>query len=84
MMSLLGALAALASGVVKEGVGFHWLANFGTLTAIFILVAVLRVARARYACHLITEFAPSISCFSSLPAVLLADVGNTRWLSPPK
>lgn len=48
MMSLLGALAALASGVVKEGVGFHWLANFGTLTAIFILVAVLRVARARY------------------------------------
>lgn len=47
-MSLLGALAALASGLVKETAGFHWLANFGTLTAIVILLAAIRVGRARY------------------------------------
>lgn len=46
-MSLLGAIAAFSSGLVKEGPGFHWLANFGTLTAIFVLFAAMRVARAR-------------------------------------
>ena len=44
-MSLLGAVAAFSSGLVKEAAGFHWLANFGTLTAIFIFFAALRVAR---------------------------------------
>lgn len=45
-MSLMGAIAALSSGLVKEAAGFHWLANFGTLTAIFIIFAAIRVARA--------------------------------------
>lgn len=44
-MSLMGAVAALSSGLVKELAGFHWLANFGTLTAVFIFVAAVRVAR---------------------------------------
>lgn len=47
-MSLLGATAALSSGLVKEVAGFHWLANFGTLTAIFIFLAAVRIARAQY------------------------------------
>lgn len=45
-MSLLGAVAAFGSGFVKEGAGYHWLANFGTLTAIFILFAAMRAVRA--------------------------------------
>jgi MFS family permease len=47
-MSLLGAVAAFGSGLVKEGVGYHWLANFGTLTAIFILFMAMRALRASY------------------------------------
>lgn len=47
-MSLFGALAALSSGFVKETAGFHWLANLATLTAVVIVLAALRVARAQY------------------------------------
>jgi MFS family permease len=47
-MSLLGAIAASASGLVKEGPGYVWLANFGTLTAVLILVMALRVVRTVY------------------------------------
>lgn len=43
LMSLLGALAAFSSGFVKEVAGFHWLANFATLAAVFILVGAVRV-----------------------------------------
>ncbi len=46
-MSLLGAVAAFSSGMVKEAAGYHWLANFGTLTAILIFFAAIRVARHR-------------------------------------
>lgn len=48
MMSLLGAVAAFSSGLVKESAGYHWLANFGTLTAILIFFAAVRLARAQY------------------------------------
>jgi MFS family permease len=47
-MSLLGAVAASASGVVKAGPGYVWLANFGTATAVLILFMALRVARTAY------------------------------------
>lgn len=47
-MSLLGAIAAFSSGLIKETVGFHWLANFGIVTAILIIFAAVRVARAQY------------------------------------
>lgn len=47
-MSLLGAVAAFGSGLVKDGVGYHWLANFGTLTAVFILFMAMRAMRAAY------------------------------------
>jgi len=46
-MSLLGAIAALSSGFVKEMVGYHWLANFATLAAILTLFAVATVARSQ-------------------------------------
>ncbi len=46
-MSLLGAVAAFSSGMVKEAAGYHWLANFGTLTAILIFFAAVRVAKAQ-------------------------------------
>ncbi len=48
MTSLLGAVAAFSSGLVKQTAGYHWLANFGTLTAVVIFVAAIRLARARY------------------------------------
>lgn len=45
-MSLLGATAAFTSGLVKETVGYHWLANFATLAAFLVLMsAVLLRAR---------------------------------------
>ncbi len=44
-MSLLGATAAFSSGFVKEIVGYHWLANFATASALLILVASLLVGR---------------------------------------
>lgn len=47
-MSLLGAVAASASGLVKEGPGYAWLANFGTLTAVLILIMAFRVVRTVY------------------------------------
>ena len=37
-MSLFAAAAAFASGFVKELVGFHWLANFATLSAMVVLL----------------------------------------------
>lgn len=46
-VSLLGASAALMSGFVKEMAGFHWLANFATITAVLMLVAATRVGRSR-------------------------------------
>jgi MFS family permease len=48
MISLFGAVAAFSSGLVKESAGYHWLANFGTITAVMILFAAVRLARARY------------------------------------
>ena len=47
-MSLLGAVAASASGLVKEGPGYAWLANFGTFTAILILILAVRTVRSVY------------------------------------
>jgi len=47
LMSLLGATAALLSGFVKSTVGFHWLANFATIAAVLILVAVVYVENSR-------------------------------------
>lgn len=44
-MSVLGAGAAFSSGFVKEMVGYHWLANFATFSALVILVATLVVSR---------------------------------------
>lgn len=38
-MSVLGAVAALSSGVIKETIGYHWLANFATIAAFLILMA---------------------------------------------
>jgi MFS family permease len=46
-MSVLGAAAAFTSGLVKETLGFHWLANFATLAAILTLAAVASVSRAQ-------------------------------------
>jgi len=45
-MSVLAAVAAFGSGFVKEMAGFHWLANFATLAAVVMIVAVLQVRRA--------------------------------------
>lgn len=45
LMSGLAAVAALGSGFVKSTVGFHWLANFATLTAVLILINALVVDR---------------------------------------
>lgn len=44
-VSLLGAVAALSSGFVKEMAGYHWLANFATVAAILTLAAVATVSR---------------------------------------
>ena len=38
LMSLFAAAAAFASGFVKELVGYHWLANFATLSAVLVLI----------------------------------------------
>lgn len=46
-MSLLGAIAAFGSGIIKEMVGYHWLANLATVSAILILLAVANAARKR-------------------------------------
>jgi MFS family permease len=43
--SVLGAVAAFASGFVKEMVGYHWLANFATIAAALIVIAALRLQR---------------------------------------
>jgi len=45
-MSVLAAIAAFSSGFVKEFAGFHWLANFATIAAVLMIVAVLQVRRA--------------------------------------
>jgi MFS family permease len=47
-MSLFGAVAASASGLVKAGPGYVWLANFGTVTAVLILLMAQRVGRSAY------------------------------------
>lgn len=44
-MNLLGAIAALASGFVKDFSGFHWLANTATAGAIFIVILAVAVGR---------------------------------------
>ena len=44
-VSVFGASAALLSGFVKEMAGFHWLANFATITAVLIFIAATRVGR---------------------------------------
>ena len=38
-MSLLGAVAAFSSGLVKETVGYHWLANFATIAGFLMLMS---------------------------------------------
>lgn len=43
LMSLLGASAAFSSGFVKTVVGYEWLANFATASAVLILLAAIRV-----------------------------------------
>jgi MFS family permease len=45
-MSVLAAVAAFSSGFVKEFAGFHWLANFATIAAVLMIVAVLQARRA--------------------------------------
>lgn len=45
LMSALGALAALLSGVIKQELGFHWLANFATIAAVLMFVAALMMKR---------------------------------------
>ncbi len=45
LMSVLAALAAIFSGMVKSGVGYHWLANFATMSAVLILVSAYYVYR---------------------------------------
>ena len=37
LMTGFSAGAALASGFIKQGVGFHWLANLATIAAVLIL-----------------------------------------------
>lgn len=44
-MNVLGAVAAGASGLVKDLAGYHWLANFATASAVLIVVAALGIAR---------------------------------------
>jgi MFS family permease len=46
LMRVLGGLAALSSGFVKSSFGFHWLANFATVSSLMILVGAFFVARA--------------------------------------
>jgi MFS family permease len=44
-MGSLGAVAAFSSGLVKASAGFHWLANFATLSALAIMLAAVAVVR---------------------------------------
>jgi MFS family permease len=44
-MSAFGAVAAFSSGLVKEMVGYHWLANFATIAAFLTVVAAASVSR---------------------------------------
>ena len=43
ILSLLGGGAALASGFIKQGVGFHWLANLAFALALVVLIAAVRL-----------------------------------------
>ena len=45
ILSLLGGSAALASGLIKQSVGFHWLANLAFALALVVLVAAIRFRR---------------------------------------
>jgi len=45
VMSLLGATAAFSSGFVKSTVGYHWLANLATVSAVLVLFITWSVAR---------------------------------------
>lgn len=45
VMSLLGATAAFSSGFVKSTVGYHWLANLATVSAVLVLFVTWSVAR---------------------------------------
>jgi MFS family permease len=45
LMSGLGALAALLSGLIKQELGFHWLANFATIAAVLMFVTALSMKR---------------------------------------
>jgi MFS family permease len=45
VMNLLAALAALASGFVKDLAGYHWLVNIATASALLVLVAVWSLIR---------------------------------------
>ena len=39
LMTGFSAAAALASGFIKQGAGYHWLANLATISAVLILIA---------------------------------------------
>lgn len=45
ILSLLGGSAALLSGLIKEGFGFHWLSNLAFLLALVLVVWAVRVQR---------------------------------------
>jgi MFS family permease len=47
LLSILGGLAALTSGFIKQGWGFHWLANLSFCFAIVLVAWALAVARRR-------------------------------------
>jgi MFS family permease len=45
MLSVFGATAAISSGLIKQGAGFHWLANLATGMAVFVLLWALSASR---------------------------------------
>jgi len=51
-MNVLAAVAAFSSGFIKDLAGFHWLANFATIAAVLMIMAVLQVRR--------TELQPAV------------------------
>ncbi|CAN5263704.1 hypothetical protein BH18ACT5_BH18ACT5_19700 [soil metagenome] len=45
LLSILGGLAALASGFIKQGLGFHWLANVAFVLALIVIAWAMLVSR---------------------------------------
>jgi hypothetical protein len=44
VLSILGAVAALTSGLIKQSAGFHWLANIAAGMALMMVAAAMVVA----------------------------------------